>query len=80
MWKNAKLKYKRMCGVDGDQLPSYLEEFMWKQRHPNPAHHLENIMTAIAQMHPTPWTDSSLRQNWKSSQYFLCMIQRVCFS
>ena len=28
-WKNAKAKFKRMNGVDGDHLTSYLKEFMW---------------------------------------------------
>ena len=28
-WKNAKSKFKRMNGVDGEELTSYLKEFMW---------------------------------------------------
>ena len=28
-WKNAKSKFKKMNGVDGDELTSYLKEFMW---------------------------------------------------
>ena len=28
-WKNAKAKFKRMNGVDGEELTSYLKEFMW---------------------------------------------------
>ena len=53
-WKNAKIKFKRMCGVHGDQLDSYLDEYMWRNRHPNRAEHLNRILEAISQMHPTP--------------------------
>ena len=28
-WKNAKYKLKHMNGVAGDELTSYLKEFMW---------------------------------------------------
>ena len=44
-----------MAGVAADQLPGYLDEFMWRQRHPDRAHHMERILEAIAQMHPTQW-------------------------
>ena len=32
-WNRVKIKLKRMKGCHGDQLPSYLNEFMWKERH-----------------------------------------------
>ena len=31
-WARAKLKLKRMKGVAADQLPSYIDEFMWRER------------------------------------------------
>ena len=31
-WNRVKTKFKRMKGCDGDQLPSYLDEFMWRER------------------------------------------------
>ena len=31
-WNRVKIKFKRMRGVDRDQLPSYLDEFMWRGR------------------------------------------------
>lgn len=30
-WKNCKLKLKGMCGVDSESLPSYIDEFLWRQ-------------------------------------------------
>ena len=44
-----------MAGVAANELPSYLDEFMWRQRHPDRAHHMDRILEAIAQMDPTPW-------------------------
>ena len=32
-WNRVKLKFKRMRGVDSDQLPSYIDEFMWRERY-----------------------------------------------
>ena len=32
-WGRAKLKLKRMKGCHAHQLPSYLDEFMWRERH-----------------------------------------------
>ena len=43
-----------MCGVQGEQLDSYLDEYMWRHRHPNRAEQLNQILEAISQMHPTP--------------------------
>ena len=31
-WNRAKTKFKRMKGVHRHQLPSYLDEFMWRER------------------------------------------------
>jgi len=30
-WNKVKTKLKRMKGCHGDQLPSYLDEFMWRE-------------------------------------------------
>ncbi len=32
-WNRVKTKFKRMKGVHEVMLPSYLDEFMWKERH-----------------------------------------------
>ena len=32
-WARAKAKLKRMMGTTKEMLPSYLDEFMWKERH-----------------------------------------------
>jgi hypothetical protein len=32
-WNRVKGKFKRMKGVHEDMLPSYLDEFMWRERH-----------------------------------------------
>ena len=32
-WNRVKGKLKRMRGCHADQLPSYLDEFMWRERH-----------------------------------------------
>ena len=31
-WNRVKTKLKRMKGVHGNQLPSHLDEFMWRER------------------------------------------------
>ena len=48
-WNRVKTKLKRMKGCCGDQLPSYLDEFMWRERHGTSALlALQNIMRDIA--------------------------------
>ena len=32
-WNRVKGKFKRMKGVHATMLPSYLDEFMWRERH-----------------------------------------------
>ena len=50
-WNRVKTKLKRMKGCHGDQLPSYLDKFMWKEHHGTSALlALQNIMRdSIAQ-------------------------------
>ena len=48
-----KTKLKRMKGCDGDQLPSYLDEFMWRERYGKTGNEaLQNIMRHIARQYP----------------------------
>ena len=52
-WKRVKTKLKRMKGCHGDQLPSYLDEFMWKKRNgTSTLLTLQNIMRDIAAQYP----------------------------
>ena len=37
-WNQVKLKLKRMKGCHSDQIPSYLDEFMWLERHGQTSH------------------------------------------
>ena len=52
-WNQVKLKLKRMKGCHSDQIPSYLDEFMWLERHGQTSHMAWiNIMRDIAQQYP----------------------------
>ena len=47
-WNRVKTKLKRMKGCDGDQLPSYLDEFMWRERYGKTGHEaMQNMMRDI---------------------------------
>ncbi|ETW92248.1 MAG: hypothetical protein ETSY1_44485 [Candidatus Entotheonella factor] len=50
-WNRVKTKFKRMKGVQKDMLDSYLDEFMWRERHGRTA------STALASL----YRDISLR-------------------
>ena len=48
-WARVKVKLKRMKRCFASQLPSYLDEFMWKERHgPTRRQAFTNIMRDIA--------------------------------
>ena len=52
-WNRVKTKLKRMKGCDGNQLPSYLDEFMWRERNEKTATEaLQNIIRDIATQYP----------------------------
>lgn len=52
-WNRVKTKLKRMKGCHGDQLPSYLDEFMWRERYGTSALlALQNIMRDISVQYP----------------------------
>ena len=49
----AKLKLKRMKGCHSEQLPSYLNEFMWRERYRKSSKEAwDNIIQDIAQQYP----------------------------
>ena len=52
-WARVKLRFKRMKGVDARQLPSYLDEFMWRERYGTTAQQaLDKILEHIADIYP----------------------------
>ena len=52
-WNHVKTKLKRMRGCHEHQLPSYLDEFMWWERHRNTARvAFDNICIDIALKYP----------------------------
>ena len=52
-WNRVKTKLKRMRGCHGEQLQSYLDEFMWRERQGTSALlTLQNIMRDIAVQYP----------------------------
>ena len=54
-WNNVKQKLKRMKGCHADQLPSYLDEHMWREWYGSTRRQaLENILSDIAQQYPVP--------------------------
>ena len=52
-WKRVKTKLKRMKGCAGDQLPSYIDEFLWRERYGKTGTEaLRNIMRDISTQYP----------------------------
>ena len=52
-WNKAKMKLKRMKGCHAEQLPSYLDEFMWRERFGTTSRDAWfNIVRDIAQQYP----------------------------
>ena len=52
-WNRAKIKFKNMRGVSEDQLPSYLDEFMWRERYGiTKIDAFQNILAHITQQYP----------------------------
>ena len=52
-WNRVKGKLKRMKGCHGHQLPSYLDEYMWRERYGRTARLcFVHIMRDIAQQYP----------------------------
>ena len=52
-WNRVKTKFKRMKGVHEEMLPSYLDEFMWRERHGrNARDSLFNLIGHIALKYP----------------------------
>ncbi len=52
MWQKAKQAHKARYGTDRDLLPTYLNEFMWRQRFG--ASPFRHIVEHITQVYPLP--------------------------
>ena len=54
-WNRAKIKLKRMKGCHAHQIPSYLDEFLWKERYGKTRRAaFTNIIQDIAAQYPVP--------------------------
>ena len=54
-WNRCKTKLKRMKGCAGHQIPSYLDEFMRRERHGTSRRlTFTNIMRDVAAQYPVP--------------------------
>ena len=52
-WNRVKIKLKRMRGCHADELPGYLDEFMWRERHGATATQaFDNIIRDISVQYP----------------------------
>jgi transposase-like protein len=52
-WSRVKKRFKNMKGVHSHQLPSYLDEFMWRERYGKSSEEaLENILRDISVQYP----------------------------
>ena len=52
-WNCVKQKFKRMKGVHLQQLPSYLDEYMWRERHGKTiSQAFQNIVRDISTQYP----------------------------
>ena len=52
-WNRVKTKFKRMKGVQESMLSSYLDEFMWRERHGRTGSTaLQNLCRDIALAYP----------------------------
>lgn len=52
-WNRSKIKFKRMKGCHASVLPSYLDEFMWRERYGKTANEAFNsILRDIASQYP----------------------------
>jgi hypothetical protein len=52
-WKQAKQKNKAMNGTTAEMLPSYLDEFQWRQMYgKKTAEAFNNILAQIAHFYP----------------------------
>ena len=54
-WNRCKTRLKRMKGCNEHQIPSYLDEFMWRERHgTSRVMDFDNIMRDITAQYPVP--------------------------
>ena len=54
-WNRVKQKFKAMRGCHQHMLPSYLDEFMWRERYGSThTHSFDNLCQHISQWYPLP--------------------------
>ena len=52
-WNRVKIKLKRMKGCHADEIPEYLDEFMWRERYGKfTGEAFENLAKDIADLYP----------------------------
>ena len=52
-WNRSKMKLKRMRGCAAKEVPSYLDEFMWRERFGKTSREaMDSIIRDIAQQYP----------------------------
>ena len=52
LWNRVKMKLKRMKGCRAEEIPGYLDEFMWRERFGKTAREaLDGVMHDISQQY-----------------------------
>ena len=68
-WNHTKMKLKWMRGCAAKEVPSYLDEFMWRERFVKTPREAKNgIMHDIAQQYPIEPSFLSFCYNWLFSK------------
>ena len=77
-WNLVKTKFKRMKGVHENILPSYLDEFMWRERHEVPLPQLWQVCVAIL-LSSTPFRIPRCTICWSTSPTVFAFVFSTSF-